>query len=143
MNTKNKRIMYISLAALITIIVAVVGMLAFSPKMPFRQDNSTNGGSTQSLRGIVTQVEQGKDGLQVHLQTESLLYNVTISKMQAEIIGSFDQIVVGAEVEVSGQEIAGMDPPLIVAEQVTVLASSSNLLISASNSFESLTFFLS
>jgi proline iminopeptidase len=81
----------------------------------------------QSLRGTVTQVEQGKDGLQVQLQTESLLYNVTISQMQTEIDGSFDQIVVGAEIEVTGQGIGEMDPPLIVAEYVRVLGSSPRL----------------
>ena len=73
--------------------------------------------------GIITQVELGKDGVQVILQTDDLLYSVTISKIQTEIIGSFDQIVVGAEIEVSGEEIYGMDPPLIVADSVRIIKS--------------------
>ncbi|MEJ2759559.1 MAG: hypothetical protein P8046_13845 [Anaerolineales bacterium] len=127
MKTQNKRILIITLAALTTIIVAVVGIIAFSPKMPFRQGNSPNNGSSQPLRGVVTQAEQGKDGLQVQLQTEDLLYNVTISSMQAEIDGNIDQIVVGAEIEVSGQRIAGMNPPLIKAEYVRVVGSPHSL----------------
>jgi len=123
MKTQNKRILIITLAALTTIIVAVVGIIAFSPKMPFRQDNSPNNGSPQLLRGVVTQAEQGKDGLQVEMLSEGLLYSVTIRSMQAEIDGSFDQIVVGAEIEVSGQRIAGMNPPLITADYVRVLGS--------------------
>lgn len=122
-----KRISNSTLAVIITIFVVALGMLAISPKILFRQGNAPNDGSSQPVRGIVTQVEQGKDGLQVEMFSEGLLYNVTISSMQAEIDGSFDQIVMGAEIEVSGQRIAGMNPPLIVAEYVRVLASPSPL----------------
>jgi hypothetical protein len=73
--------------------------------------------------GIITQVELGKDGVQVELQTDDLLYSVTISRIQTEIIGNFDQIILGAEIEVSGEEIDGMDPPLIVADSVWVISS--------------------
>jgi heat shock protein HslJ len=66
--------------------------------------------------------------VQVELQTDYLLYSVTISVLQTEIIGSFDQLSVGAEIEVWGQGIAGMDPPLIVAEHITVLGSSTHLI---------------
>jgi hypothetical protein len=79
------------------------------------------------IQGLVTQVETGKDGVQVELETETGLYSVTISALQAEIEGDFEHIQVGTEIEVSGQEIAGMDPPLIVAEQVTILEVSPRL----------------
>lgn len=127
MKTINKRILIITLVALISIIVAVLGISAFSPKMLFRQEHRPNSDFPQPLRGIVMQVEQGKDGVQVALQTEYILYNVTISKMQTEINGSFDEIIVGTEIEISGQGIAGMDPPLIVAEYVRVLGSSTEI----------------
>lgn len=82
-------------------------------------------GCTQAGRpkvaGIITQVDLGKDGFQVMLQSDERLYSVTISELQSEIDGTFDQIVVGAEIEVSGEEIAGMDPPLIVADTVQIL----------------------
>lgn len=80
------------------------------------------------LAGIITQVELGKDGFQVKLQTDKQLYGVTISKMQAELIGSFDQLVVGTEIEVSGQEIDGIDPPVIVADYVRILGDPNPLL---------------
>ncbi|UCH58378.1 MAG: META domain-containing protein, partial [Anaerolineales bacterium] len=63
----------------------------------------------------------------VELQTEYFTYNITISRVQTEIIGDFEQIKVGAEIEVSGQGIAGMDPHLIVADHVTVLGISTQL----------------
>jgi hypothetical protein len=72
------------------------------------------------IRGIITQVETGKDGVQVELETETGLYNVTISTLQAEIEGDFEHIKVGTEIEVIGRNIEGMTPPLIVAEQVEV-----------------------
>lgn len=90
---------------------------------------ATSGKST--LEGIITQIELGKDGVQVVLQTEDYLYNVTISQMQTEVNGSFDQLVVGAEIEVSGEEIAGLAPPLIVADTVRVLGSPHLLIGSA------------
>ena len=106
MKTITKRNLILTLVAIFGIIVVGMGILAFSLKIPVYRETKPNVDSLQQLRGVVTQVEQGKDGLQVALQTEGLLYNVTISKMQAEINGSFDQIVVGAEIEVSGQRIA-------------------------------------
>ena len=76
---------------------------------------------SQEIHGTVTQVETGKDGVQIELETDSGLYNVTISILQAEIEGEFEQIKVGAKIEVTGRIIDGMEPPLLVAEQVTVL----------------------
>ena len=76
---------------------------------------------SQEIHGTVAQVETGKDGVQIELETDSGLYNVTISILQAEIEGEFEQIKVGAKIEVTGRIIDGMEPPLLVAEQVTVL----------------------
>jgi len=76
---------------------------------------------SQEIYGTVTQVETGKDGVQVELETENGIYNVTISILQAKIEGEFEQIKVGAKIEVTGRIIDGMEPPLLVAEQVTVL----------------------
>jgi len=76
---------------------------------------------SQQIHGTVTQVETGKDGVQVELDTENGLYNVTISVLQAEIEGGFEHIKIGTEIEVTGQLLDGMEPPLLVAEQVTVL----------------------
>ena len=67
------------------------------------------------------QVETGKDGVQVELETENGFYNVTISVIQTEIEGDFEHIKIGAEIEITGRIIDGMEPPLLVAEQVTVL----------------------
>ena len=83
--------------------------------------------TTARIQGIVTQVETGKDGVQVELETETGFYSVTISALQAEIEGDFEQIKVGTKIEVTGQLIDGMNPPLIVAEQVTVLGISAQL----------------
>ena len=76
---------------------------------------------SQKIHGIVTQVETGKDGVQVELETETGQYNVTISIIQAEIDGDFERIKIGTEIEVTGRLLDGMSPPLIVAEKVTVL----------------------
>lgn len=76
---------------------------------------------SQQIHGIVTQVETGKDGVQVELETENGFYNVTISTIQAEIEGGFEHIKIGAEIEVTGRIIDGMEPPLLVADEVTVL----------------------
>jgi len=125
----SKQISIFTLVALIGIVVVVLGLVAFSLifKITDRQQSNPNEDLPQPLRGTITQIEQGKDGVQVELQTDYLLYSVTISQMQTEVIGSFDQIKVGAEIEVSGQGIAGMDPPLLVAEHVTVLGNSPHL----------------
>ena len=80
---------------------------------------ATSGKST--LEGVIDQVEIGKDGVQVALLSDDQLYSVTISELQTEIDGGFDQILMGAEIEVSGKEIAGMDPPLIVADTVRII----------------------
>ena len=77
--------------------------------------------TSHRTRGIVTRVEEGKDGVQVELDTENGLYNVTISVIQAEIEGDFEQIKIGAEIEVTGRIIDGMEPPLMIADEVTVL----------------------
>ena len=127
MHTNKKQISIKTLIVIIGIIVVGLVILAFSLKLTVNQETGPNVEMSQPLRGIVTQVELGKDGVQVELQTDDLLYSVTISQLQTEIIGSFDQIVVGAEIEVSGQEIAGMDPPLIVADTVRILGSSNPL----------------
>lgn len=127
MSTKKKHISIVTLIALIGIIGVGLGILAFSLKIPVYRETKLNADLPQPLRGIVTQVELGKDGLQIELQTDYLLYNVTISRLQTEIIGSFDQIEAGTEIEVSGQEIAGTNPPLIVAEYVRVLGSLAHL----------------
>ena len=101
MKTREKRITTFILVAFIGIILAGLGMLAFSVNVrnPFHQDSNPNIEYPQPLRGTITQVEQGKDGIQVELQTDGLLYSVTISKIQTEVVGSFDQIKVGTEIE--------------------------------------------
>ena len=76
---------------------------------------------SQEIYGTITQIETGKDGVQVELETENGFYNVTISIIQAEIDGDFERIKIGTEIEVTGQLLDGMSPPLIVAEKVTVL----------------------
>ena len=83
--------------------------------------SSSQNEPSQQIHGIVTQVETGKDGVQVELETENGFYNVTISVIQTEIEGDFEHIKIGAEIEVTGQLLDGMDPPLLVAEQITVL----------------------
>jgi len=125
----GKRISLFSLVILIGIVLMGLGRLAFSlnAKNPDPQESNPDVDLSQPLRGTITQIERGKDGVQVELQTEYRSYNVTISRMQTEIIGDIDHITVGTEVEVSGRGIAGMDPPLIVAEHVMVLGGSTQL----------------
>ena len=84
-------------------------------------DASRSQNELTQIIGLVTHVETGKDGLQVELETESELYSVTISALQAEIEGDFEHIQVGAENKVTGRIIDGMEPPLLVAEQVAIL----------------------
>jgi hypothetical protein len=83
--------------------------------------SSSQNEPSQRIHGIVTQVETGKDGVQVELETEYGFYNVTISVIQAEIERNFEQIKIGAEIEVTGRIINGMETPLMVADEVTVL----------------------
>ncbi len=127
MLTNKKHISIITLIVIIGIIVVGLGIIAFNLKLTVNQEIGPNVEMSQPLRGIVTHVELGKDGVQVELQTDDLLYSVTISQLQTKFIGNFDQIVVGAVIEVSGQEIAGMDPPLIVADTVRILGTSNPL----------------
>ena len=125
----NKQVSIFILIAFIGFVVLGIGLVAFGLSViPVRQDSNPNTDSPQTLRGTITGIEPGKDGVQIKLQTDNLLYKVTISAVQAEIMGSFDQIALGAKIEVSGQAIAGMEPPLVVAEKVTVLKITSNLM---------------
>jgi len=80
----------------------------------------------RDLRGTVTGIEIGADGLQVELTDGERVHSVTVSVMQAEIFGRWEEIQPGAELVVSGPVIAGMDPVLIVAERVTVVGSDSD-----------------
>ena len=85
----------------------------------------------QDLRGTVTGIEIGADGLQVELtvpqdQGAEDVYSVTISVMQAEVFGRWEGIQPGAELVVSGPILQGMTPTLIVAEKVTVVESRSD-----------------
>ena len=111
MKINNRRMLIFVLVVFAVLIVA--GLTAFS--LRFKNDIS------HPLRGEVTHVEQGKDGLQVELQTEDQLYNVTISVIRAEIVGPYEQIQIGTSIEVTGQMIADIEPPLIVADRVKVL----------------------
>ena len=110
--------------AIITFVVLVVGGMILSrwnQKKNISQDLPSQNESAQQIRGIVTQVETGKDGVQVELETEDGFYNVTISIIQTEIEGDFEEIKVGAEIEVAGRIIDDMEPPLMIADEVTVL----------------------
>lgn len=129
MKITNNRISSFTLIAIIGIVLVGLGLLAFSLNILVtdRQVSNPNANNPQHLRGTITQLEQGKDGVQVMLQTDNLTYNVTISRMRTEILGDIDQMKVGTEIEVSGQGIDGMDSPLIVAEYVRILSSSSRL----------------
>jgi heat shock protein HslJ len=80
--------------------------------------------TSQAIYGTVTGVETGKDGVQVELETENGLYSVTISIIQSEIEGGIEKIKMGTQIEVTGEIIDGMEPPLLVAEQVTILKNS-------------------
>jgi inhibitor of cysteine peptidase len=78
------------------------------------------------LRGTVTGVEIGADGLQVELTDGESVYSVTISVMQAEVFGRWEEIEPGAELVVSGPMIPNMEPTLVVAEKVVVVGSDSD-----------------
>jgi heat shock protein HslJ len=127
METKNRSmIIYIFMAC---VVVVVGGVIAFrwSENNTNSQGLPSQDNTLQQMYGTITQVETGKDGGQVELETETGRYSVTINALQAEIEGDFEQIQVGTEIEVTGQLIDGMDPPLIVAEHVTVLETSPQL----------------
>lgn len=100
------------------IILSCLGLVACDQK----SDLSQEGEMEQSLRGTITDVEQGKDGLQVTLETDDLTYSVAISFIKAEIFGHPGQITKGADIEVSGNKIDGSEPLLFVADQVKLLS---------------------
>ena len=77
----------------------------------------------RDLRGTVTAIAYGTDGVQVELTAGDTVYSVTISAMQAAVEGRWDRIAEQSEIVVSGPVVAGVAPPLIVAESVTVLGS--------------------
>lgn len=107
----------------IIIVLVGLGLAVYSFSAKINQEANMDNESQQPLHGVITGVEQGADGVQVALDTDQGSYSVTISIMQAEVFGRFDQIAAGAELEVSGTIIEGMEPPLIVAEHVRVLGS--------------------
>ena len=92
-----------------------------SAEFTFDVENAEAGaGSVEyisKLRGTVTEIVQGSDGIQVTLNSGDEAYSVTISVIQAEVFGRFEQIQEGAEVEVSGPIIPNMEPPLVVTER--------------------------
>jgi hypothetical protein len=98
-----------------------------SAEFTFDVDNGQTGGNSaayvRGLRGTVTAIETGVDGIQVTLADGDKTYSVTISVIQAHVFGRWDQIREQAEIVVSGPIIAGMEPAWVVAERVTVLGS--------------------
>jgi inhibitor of cysteine peptidase len=82
--------------------------------------------TVQDLRGTVTAVELGADGVQVTLVDGEATYSVTISALQAEVYGRWEEIVPGAELVVSGPILRGMEPALVIAVKVTVVGSDSD-----------------
>ena len=108
---------------IILAIVGVSGMILFwwNGKNNIAQDVSSPHDPSHRISGTLTQIESGKDGVQVESETENGHYNVMISITQTEIEGDFAQIKIGADIEVTGQLLDGMAPSLIVAEKVTVL----------------------
>jgi hypothetical protein len=109
----------------VLIVVVSLGFVVFTlnGKNTGSQEVNSDTDIQQPVRGKITGVEQGADGVQVSLETDNGIYSVTISVMQAEVFGRFDQIIVGAEIEVSGMVIGGMEPEIIVAKHVKVLGS--------------------
>lgn len=116
METKKRRTIFL----IIIVFVVVVSVLIFRWEK-FSLGSPSQNENTQYIHGIVTQVEPGKDGSLVELETENGLFSVTISIIQAEIEGDFEQINIGSEIEVTGQLLDGMEPPLLVADKVPVL----------------------
>jgi len=114
---------------LVLIVVVILGLLTYSliAKTTRSQEVNTDADIQQPLQGTIIGVEQGADGVQVSLETDHGIYSVTISVMQTEVFGRFDQLIVGAEIEVSGMVIGGMEPELIVAKHVKVLGSLDHL----------------
>ena len=108
---------------LVLIVVVILGLLAYSliAKTTRSQEVNTDADIQQPLQGTIIGVEQGADGVQVSLETDHGIYSVTISVMQTEVFGRFDQLIVGAEIEVSGMVIGGMEPEIIVTKHVKVL----------------------
>jgi hypothetical protein len=98
-----------------------------SAEFIFDVDNGQTGGEciqyVHDLRGIVTAIAYGTDGMQVELNAGDTVYSVTISVIQTELWGHMDQILEQSEIVVSGPIIVGMEPALVVAEKVMVLSS--------------------
>jgi flagellar basal body-associated protein FliL len=77
MKTKNKQIWIFIQVTVFGIVVAGLGLLVFSLKANniARQESNPNNDIPQPLQGTITQVEQGKDGVQAELKTEYGLYS--------------------------------------------------------------------
>lgn len=110
-------------AALTVIVLLSFSLAACGSEPNTNQEADMDNDNRESLSGIITNLEQGADGLQVALDTGDAQYSVTISFIKAEIFGRTDQIIEGAEIEVFGTILEGMEPLLIVADQVKVLGS--------------------
>ena len=85
--------------------------------------DSTSPEYVQDVRGTVTRIAYGTDGMEVELTDGTSLYSVTISVIQAQVFGRMDQIQEGSELVVSGPTVVGIEPALVIAEKVTVLGS--------------------
>lgn len=83
------------------------------------QKISADESKEQSIKGIIKSTEQGKDGVTALVETNDGDFNITISMIQTELIGSWDAIKVGTEIEAYG-ELLKLDAPLIVAEKVII-----------------------
>ena len=69
----SKQVSILIVVAIVGMVVLGIGLLAFSLSgMPVRQDSNSNTDSLQTLRGTITRIEPGKDGIQVELQTADL-----------------------------------------------------------------------
>lgn len=115
------------LVLIVVLGLALLGLallaLTFIPITTASQQVNSETDIQQPLQGTIFGVKQGTDGVQVSLETDNSIYSVTISAMQTEVFGRFDQLTVGAEIEVSGTVIGGMEPEIIVADHVRILGS--------------------
>ena len=78
-----------------SLVLVAIGMSACSN---VDDETSTVGNIQQPLRGVITHIEPGTDGVQIQLETEDGIYSVTIGGMQAEIFGHYEEIKVGGEI---------------------------------------------
>jgi hypothetical protein len=63
---------------------------------------------SSTVTGTITQVEQGKDGKQITIETANVFYTTAVSLISDTIInGTMDDIDVGTTVIVSVDEVAG------------------------------------